>query len=573
MNKTTKSLSMISMLLVLLISMPARADMYGEWKTEQGYPFTISQEGLSFYDSVLSGLKIEIDVSTYDGPEKTCGVSSFLASFDDFEVEEDGDFWSQSLSIYYYYPVSLTGSVTLNSGEINNIGEYYYVDFYYSANFRISKNECSYNGYSSGYVKAEKQGGGPIQTYTLTVNKTGNGDGTVFGSGTYPYNSIVAVWAIPNLGSKFTGWQPESCAEPFQIVADTVCTANFVLDNYYNIATQVAPLSGGTVTCIPNPVTTGGASSCSAIPNVGYEFDSWGGDCSGQSGSTCTLSNVTMNKSVVGNFKQKSNLLMLGITKTGLGSGTVTSDPAGINCGGTCSNSFANGQVVKLAATPAKGSTFTGWSGSGCAGNGTCQITMNGPKTANADFSLLPPFGDVDSNGWAAGYIYALRNEGITGGCGNGNYCPKDLVTREQMAAFIIRSVEDNPSENYCSGISPFFDVDAMVWSCPHIKRLGELKITGGCGNGNYCPKAFVTREQMAAFIIRALEGDPPNGYCQGVPPFNDMPASSWACGHVKRLIEEGITQGCGNGNYCPSKFVTREEMAAFLGRAFLGMD
>lgn len=265
---------------------------------------------------------------------------------------------------------------------------------------------------------------------------------------------------------------------------------------------------------------------------------------------------------------------VLAITKLGLGSGEVASEPPGIACGNYCSSTFKHGQIVTLLALPYKGSTFTGWSGAGCSGTSDCLLTMNGPKIVSASFYLLPPFGDVDPNGWAAGYIYALRNEGLTSGCGDGaNYCPKDFVTREQMAAFIIRALEGDPDENYCFGIPPYLDVDAESWSCPYILRLQELGITGGCGNDKYCPKNLVTREQMAVFIIRALEGNPPTGYCQGLPAFNDVPASSWACGHILRLYELGITQGCGNDNYCPSKIVTREEMAAFLARAFLGMD
>ena len=185
----------------------------------------------------------------------------------------------------------------------------------------------------------------------------------------------------------------------------------------------------------------------------------------------------------------------------------------------------------------------------------------------------LPPYGDVDPMSWAAGYINAIRDAGITGGCGNGNYCPQGLVTREQMAAFLVRAVEGEPADNYCGGSSSFSDVSPDVWSCRYIKRLSELNITGGCGGGNYCPQGLVTREQMAVFIVRALEGNPFANYCNGVAPFNDVTAASWSCGHIKRLVDLEITQGCGNGNYCPGNEVNREQMAAFLARAFLGMD
>ncbi len=182
-------------------------------------------------------------------------------------------------------------------------------------------------------------------------------------------------------------------------------------------------------------------------------------------------------------------------------------------------------------------------------------------------------FADIPYGNWAYDYINAIRDAGITGGCGNGNYCPEGLVTREQMAAFLVRALEGDPPTNYCGGSSYFSDVSPSAWSCPHIQRLSELSITGGCGGGNYCPQGLVTRDQMAAFIVRAIEGEPALDYCGGVAPFNDVQPSAWSCRYIKRLAEIGVTQGCGNGNYCPYATVTREQMAAFLARAFLDMD
>jgi hypothetical protein len=78
----------------------------------------------------------------------------------------------------------------------------------------------------------------------------------------------------------------------------------------------------------------------------------------------------------------------LTLTKDGTGAGTVTSSPAGINCGSTCSSSFAQGTLVTLTATPSGGSTFTGWSGSGCSGTGACQVTMDEAKAVTATFTL-----------------------------------------------------------------------------------------------------------------------------------------------------------------------------------------
>jgi Divergent InlB B-repeat domain len=76
------------------------------------------------------------------------------------------------------------------------------------------------------------------------------------------------------------------------------------------------------------------------------------------------------------------------VTTTGSGSGTVVSTPAGITCPGTCVQTFAAGKVVTLTATPATGSSFSGWSGGSCAGTDSCILVGNTPVTATATFAL-----------------------------------------------------------------------------------------------------------------------------------------------------------------------------------------
>jgi parallel beta helix pectate lyase-like protein/List-Bact-rpt repeat protein len=78
----------------------------------------------------------------------------------------------------------------------------------------------------------------------------------------------------------------------------------------------------------------------------------------------------------------------LGVTRTG--NGSVTSAPAGINCGSTCSATFAPGTSVTLTATPASGSVFTGWSGGGCGGTGACALTLTTATSVSATFAQAP---------------------------------------------------------------------------------------------------------------------------------------------------------------------------------------
>lgn len=183
-------------------------------------------------------------------------------------------------------------------------------------------------------------------------------------------------------------------------------------------------------------------------------------------------------------------------------------------------------------------------------------------------------FLDVSLDYWANDYIASIYNAGITTGYGDGTFGPEDLVTREQMAAFIVRAVEGEPPLNYCDTGSLFTDMTPDRWSCRYAKRLKEIGITIGYSDGRYGPEDLVTREQMAAFIVRAVEGEPPLNYCDSGSLFIDVANTSdmWSCRYIKRLKELGISNGYGDGRYGPYDFVTRAQMAAFLARAFLGM-
>ena len=184
---------------------------------------------------------------------------------------------------------------------------------------------------------------------------------------------------------------------------------------------------------------------------------------------------------------------------------------------------------------------------------------------------ILRDFFDVSPEHWAGNFIRLLACHEITVGCGNGNFCPEDPVTRAQMAVFLVKSLAVQPSD-MCSG-NVFGDVNAETLGvdfCRYIETLAALGITSGCDNNNYCPGSDVSRAQMAVFIIRAL-GESPS-VCTG-QRFGDVTAQSVGeefCGFIEKFATLGITSGCGSGMYCPFDSVTRAQMAVFLLRAFL---
>jgi len=94
---------------------------------------------------------------------------------------------------------------------------------------------------------------------------------------------------------------------------------------------------------------------------------------------------------------------LLTVNKPGAGSGTVSSNPAGISCGATCSAPYNSGTVVTLTAAAAGGSTFSGWSGGGCSGTGSCVVTMNAATTVAATFDVQTFTLSVTKTGRAPG--------------------------------------------------------------------------------------------------------------------------------------------------------------------------
>ena len=163
-------------------------------------------------------------------------------------------------------------------------------------------------------------------------------------------------------------------------------------------------------------------------------------------------------------------------------------------------------------------------------------------------------FADDDGSTFEAD-IEKIAQVGITSGCGGDNFCPNEIVTRGQMAAFLNRALglPVGPDAGFLDVGGTFADdIDAIAYA----------QITQGCQPSLYCPGDSLTRAQMAVFLVRAFD----------LPP---APSAGFtdAVGHqfeaeIDRLAAAGITLGCGGTSYCPNGVVTRGQMAAFLSRA-----
>jgi len=185
--------------------------------------------------------------------------------------------------------------------------------------------------------------------------------------------------------------------------------------------------------------------------------------------------------------------------------------------------------------------------------------------------STLAPgeFFDVPQSNPYHAAIHTLAANGVTAGCRPGYFCPDASVTRAEMAVFLLKS------KNGATYVPPgatgtvFDDVPLGSFADDWIEEISAQGITAGCGNGDYCPDTPASRAEMAVFLLKTLLG---SGYSP--PPasgsvFGDVPANAFAAAWIEDLAARGITAGCGNGNYCPDASVRRGEMAVFLVSTF----
>ena len=180
-------------------------------------------------------------------------------------------------------------------------------------------------------------------------------------------------------------------------------------------------------------------------------------------------------------------------------------------------------------------------------------------------------FPDVASEAYYAQAVEALESRGVFEGteCAEG-FCPHQPLPRWQMAVWLVRALEEAEPQ---ATVSRFADVESDLWWMPYAERLAELEITVGCRSEplSYCPDRPVSRAQMASFLARAF--DLPAAEPAG---FADVDSQTNVHGqNIDRLAASEITVGCRTEplSYCPSRSVTRAQMAAFIHRSLQWLE
>ncbi len=293
--------------------------------------------------------------------------------------------------------------------------------------------------------------------YTLSVATAGTGSGTVAStptgiscgatcSASYTTGRAVTLTATPASGSTFTGWSgacsgTSTCTVTMN--SATAVTATFsTIPTSYTLSAVGSGTGSGKVTSTPSgiacgatcsaPFTIGSSVTLAAAPASGSTFTGWsGGVCSGTSSCVVTMNADT---TVTATFAMIPTTYMLSVFNAGTGAGAVTSAPSGIACGATCSAPFTIGSSVTLAAAPASGSTFAGWSGGGCSGTSTCTVLMSAAESVTATFTALPTTFtlSVSKAGNGAGTISSAPS-GIA--CGSACSAGFNLVTGVTLTA------------------------------------------------------------------------------------------------------------------------------------------
>jgi hypothetical protein len=257
----------------------------------------------------------------------------------------------------------------------------------------------------------------PVSAITRPPAAT-ESDASLVDSGDYRVQDAMylngSVWLSFTDGCTVTGEAGNfSCARYVQInPASLTATTDYEMaldSNRFAFYPQVLPTPDGHI------LSVFGYSSSSEAPGIGYIEDpqnasSWNfltrgsgpndsgrwGDYFGIAADPSAPNHVWIAAAygaggnnwgtTIAELSENSTSQALTVSTAGTGNGTITSNPAGISCGTTCSGSFNYGTTVTLTATPSTGSTFSGWSGA-CSGNATCAVTMTAARSVTADFT------------------------------------------------------------------------------------------------------------------------------------------------------------------------------------------
>ena len=199
-------------------------------------------------------------------------------------------------------------------------------------------------------------------------------------------------------------------------------------------------------------------------------------------------------------------------------------------------------------------------------GNGKYTFTMPASKVEiNATFVKeveTSPFSDVSTSAYYYEAVKWAQEKGITGGIGNGLFGPNQPCTRAQIVTFLWRAAGSPEPKS----MSSFSDVSADSYYAKAVAWAVENGITTGTGDGKFSPDATCTRAQSVTFLFRAI-----GKLVDSKAEFSDVLTDSYYANAVAWAVENGVTNGIGDGLFGPNNSCTRAQIVTFLYRAYQG--
>ena len=199
-------------------------------------------------------------------------------------------------------------------------------------------------------------------------------------------------------------------------------------------------------------------------------------------------------------------------------------------------------------------------------GNGKYTFTMPASKVEiKATFVKeveTSPFSDVSTSAYYYEAVKWAQEKGITGGIGNGLFGPNQPCTRAQIVTFLWRAA-GSPEPK---AMSSFADVSTDAYYAKAVAWAVENGITTGTGDGKFSPDATCTRAQSVTFLFRAI-----GKLVDSKAEFSDVLTNSYYANAVAWAVENGVTNGIGDGLFGPDNSCTRAQIVTFLFRAYQG--
>ena len=197
-------------------------------------------------------------------------------------------------------------------------------------------------------------------------------------------------------------------------------------------------------------------------------------------------------------------------------------------------------------------------------GNGKYTFTMpSGKVKINATFTKeaeSSPFSDVSTSAYYYEAVKWAQEKGITGGIGNGLFGPNQPCTRGQIVTFLWRAA-GSPVVNYAMNMT---DVAEDAYYGEAVRWALSEGITTGTGDGKFSPDATCTRAQSVTFLFRAI-----GKLVDSKAEFIDVLTDSYYANAVAWAVENGVTNGIGDGLFGPDNSCTRAQIVTFLFRAY----